>query len=164
MRRIFTFIIRATRKAILGPAQAILLARMAGWVLLFSIAVRLFTLPRALRLVSTRTRLRSQATEAETQRQLAESIDLLLKTNLFVLKPVCWKRAAVLHRYLALDGISTRIVFGMRREPTGTLNGHAWLEANGRPILEATAPNYAVTYSFPSNEPFELDLNLITES
>jgi len=164
MTRVFTFMIRATLKAIRGPAQALLLARMAGWVLLFSIAVRLFPLPRALRMVSTKTRLPSQTPEAEIQSRLAESIDLLLKANLFVLKPICWKRAALLHRYLALQGISTLIMFGMRREPSGNLNGHAWLEARGRPILETTAPNYAVTYSFPSNETFELDLNLLTKS
>jgi len=27
--------------------------------------------------------------------------------------------------------------------------GHAWLEREGRPILENTPPEYVVTYSFP---------------
>jgi hypothetical protein len=163
MKKIFTFLMRATRKAFLGPAEALLLLRMAGWVLLLSIAVRVFPLPRALRLASTKTRRPSETSESETQKRLAATIDLLLKTDLFILKPICWKRAALLHRYLALNGISTRILFGMRREPNGSISGHAWLEASGRPILETTAPNYAVTYAFPSNESFEFDLNLLDQ-
>jgi len=164
MTKIITFLTRATRKVFLGPAEALLLLRMAAWVLLLSVAVKVLPLPRALRLVSTKTRRPSETSESETQQRLADALDLLLKTDLSILKPICWKRAALLHRYLALSGISTRIVFGMRREPDGSVSGHAWLEASGRPILETTAPNYAVTYAFPSNETFEVDLNLLTKS
>jgi hypothetical protein len=64
-------------------------------------------------------------------------------------KPICWKRAAVLHRYLSRNGIPTRIIFGVRNEAGGVFDGHAWLEANGQPILETTPPEYVVTYSFP---------------
>jgi len=157
-----TFIARATRKAFLGPSEALLLLKMSGWVLLLSVAVKVFPLPRALRLLSTNTRPPSTTTAGETQKRLAAAIDLLLKTDLYILKPSCWKRAAVLHRYLALNGITTRILFGMRREPNGSLSGHAWLEASGRPILETAAPNYSVTYAFPSQEAFEVDLNSLS--
>ncbi len=163
MTKTLTFITRATRKAFFGPAEALLLLRMAGWVLLLSIAVKVFPLPRALGLVATKTRLPSQTPATQTQKRLAQAIDLLLKTDLFILKPICWKRAALLHRYLALNGIETRIVFGMRRDPDGSVSGHAWLEANGRPILEKSAPNYAVTYAFPSRDALEFDLNLLTQ-
>jgi hypothetical protein len=162
MTKIFTFLTRATRRAFLGPAEALLLLRMAGWVLLLSMAVKVLPLPRALRLVATKTRRPSETSESETQQRLADAIDLLLKTDLFILKPICWKRAALLHRYLALNGIKTRILFGMRREPNGSLSGHAWVEANGKSILETTALDYAVTYAFPSNEAFEVDLKLLT--
>ena len=163
MTKIFTFLTRAARKTFLSPEEALLLLRMAGWVLLLSIAVKVFSLPRALRLVSTKTRRPSEASESETQKRLAAAIDLLLKTDLLILKPTCWKRAALLHRYLALNGITTRILFGMRRELNGSVRGHAWLEASGKPILETTAPNYAVTYAFPSHETSEVDLNLLTQ-
>ena len=53
-------------------------------------------------------------------------------------KPICWKRAAVLHRYLSRNGTATRIIFGVRGENDGKVDGHAWLEANGEPILEKT--------------------------
>ena len=56
----------------------------------------------------------------------------------------------MLHRYLALSGIDTRVLFGVRREGSDALSGHAWLEACGEPILEKTPPDYKVTYSFPT--------------
>lgn len=67
-------------------------------------------------------------------------------------KPICWKRAAVLHRYLSRNGVDTRIIFGVRNEAGGKVAGHAWLESNGKPILENTPPEYVVTYRFPSPE------------
>ena len=158
MTTAFTFITRAARKAVLGPAETFLLLRMAGWVTVLSLAVKALPLPRALSLLSTRTRPGAQTPNAATKKRLADAIDLLLKADLLILKPICWKRAAVLHRYLALNGITTRIQFGMRREADGSISGHAWLEENGSPILELTPPNYAVTYSFPSSENFEIDL------
>jgi Transglutaminase-like superfamily len=163
MTKTLSFLTRATRKAILGPAEALLLLRMAGWVLLLSMAVKIFSLSRAIGLISTKTRPPSDTPQEETQKRLADAIDLLLKADLFILKPICWKRAALLHRYLALNGITTQILFGVRREPNGSISGHAWLEASGSPILETTAPNYAVTYTFPSNESVEIDLNLLTQ-
>ena len=99
-----------------------------------------------------------QKVAEETMNRLARTMDLLLRTDMFVFKPICWKRAAVLHRYLTLSGINSRIVFGVRRGAQGEVDGHAWLESNGAPILETTAPNYKVTYAFPSDEPFEADL------
>jgi len=163
MSKFLTLLSRAARKAVHGPAEAFLLLRMAGWVLLLSIAVKVFSLPRALRLVSTKARLPTQPPEGRIQQGLADAIDLLLKTELLILRPICWKRAAVLHRYLALNGVATRILFGVRRDPDGSVNGHAWLEAGGKPILETTTPVYVVTYAFPSNESFEGDLNLLAE-
>lgn len=163
MSKSSTVFIRAVRKTFLGPSEALLLLRMAGWVMLLSIAVKVCSLPRALRLVSTKTRTPSQQSEGETQQRLGDAIDLLLKTDLFIFKPVCWKRAALLHRYLALNGIATRILFGMRRETDGGISGHAWLESSGAPILESIVPQYAVTYTFPSNTAFDVDLNSLSQ-
>ncbi len=164
MTKTLTIFARATRKAASGPSEAILLLRMSSWVLVLSAAVRLLSLPRALRLVSTSTRKSSGAPAADIQKRLADAVDLVLKSNLLAFKPICWKRAAVLHRYLALEGIGTQILFGMTKEPNGSLSGHAWLESNGEVILESTPPRYTVTYTFPSREPFDVDLNLIKKS
>ena len=129
------------------PGEAWLLLRMAWWVAVVSVMARCYSLPRALQIVAgnqTKTSL-----HGKTQDELARAIDLLLSADVLMFKPICWKRAAVLHRYLSRSGIPTRIIFGVRNETGGKFDGHAWLEANGHPILESRPPEYVVTYSFP---------------
>jgi len=122
------------------------LLRMAWWVVVLSAAARFYSLPRALEIVAGNGKgTRVDATEDE----LARAIDLLLATDFLMFKPICWKRAAVLHRYLSRSGIPTRIIFGVRNENDGKFAGHAWLEREGHPFLETTPPEYVVTYSFP---------------
>ena len=75
-------------------------------------------------------------------------IDRLLALDLFVFTPTCWKRAAILHRYLALNGIPNRVIFGVRNAQEKILEGHAWLEADDQPILEKIAPQYTKIYAF----------------
>ena len=156
--RVFHLLARGLRKTILRPEESFLILRMAVWVSVLSALVKLRPLPRALELVAARPKAPSPEPAHETMDRLARAMDLLLRADLLVFKPICWKRAAVLHRYLTLNGINSRIVFGVRRGPQGEVDGHAWLESDGTPILEATAPNYKVTYAFPSNELFEADL------
>ena len=150
---------RFPRVALLGlrfvgrePASALLLVRMAGWVTLLSLLVRVMPLPRVLSLLQPRRRTPANSNPAEVQARLARLLDLLLKTDFLCFTPTCWKRAPVLHRYLALHGIETRILFGVRRDGDNLLAGHAWLEAGGRPLLEVEAPDYTVTFAFPNAE------------
>ena len=156
--RLLHLLTRGVRKIFLKPSESFLILRMALWVGLLSVLVKIRPLPRALQLVAAKSKGRETTTPEETMKQLARAMDSLLRAELFVFKPICWKRAAVLHRYLTLNGINSRIVFGVRRGPEGEVDGHAWLESNGAPILETTAPNYKVTYAFPSDDPFEADL------
>ena len=142
---------RAMRKFVKQPGDAWLLCRMAWWVSVLSIAARFCSLPRALALVAGRGS-RTRRADGASAEQLARSIDLLFSVDLFWLKPICWKRAAVLHRYLLREGITTRIIFGVRNETDGKVAGHAWLEADGVVILESSPPDYVVTYRFPSDE------------
>lgn len=162
--RFFHLIARGFRKVILTPEESFLILRMALWVSVLSALVKLQPLPRALEIVAAKPKAPSGEPPHETMNRLARAIDLLLRADLLVFKPICWKRAAVLHRYLTLSGINSRIVFGVRRGPQGEVDGHAWLESDGTPILEATAPNYKVTYAFPSNDPFEADLASMSRS
>ena len=132
------------------PASAVLLLRMAGWVATLSLLVRVMPLPRILKLMQPRSRPAS-ADAAETQARVAQLLDLLLATDLLCFTPTCWKRAPVLHRFLALRGIDSRIVFGVRKDGEGLLAGHAWLESEGgQPLLETSFPEYTRTYSFPA--------------
>jgi len=121
--------------------------RMAWWVAVLSVSARCYSLPRALELVAGDNDRRSP--ERANREDLARAIDLLLSADVLIFKPICWKRAAVLHRYLSRTGAPTRIIFGVRNEVDGKFDGHAWLEAGGQPILEKNPPNYVVTYSFP---------------
>jgi hypothetical protein len=143
-------LVRATgRKCFSAPGEALLLLRMAWWVAILSGAVKLCSLPRALELVSGRTSPEHDANASEFPDHLARSIDLLLSADVLFIKPICWKRAAVLRRYLSKQGFATKIMFGVKPENKGKVSGHAWLELNGQPILENSPPEYVVTYVFP---------------
>ncbi len=122
--------------------------RMAWWVAVLSAMARAYSLPRALEIVAGKQN-GGRSGEALNREELARAIDLLLSADILMFKPICWKRAAVLHRYLSRNGTKTKIIFGVRNEIGGKFDGHAWLEADGQPILEKDPPNYVVTYSFP---------------
>ena len=98
MRKTAQFIFRASRKLVSQPGEALLLCRMAWWVSVLSVAARCFSLPRALAIVAGGETSTTRADDAETQKRLARTIDLLLSADILHLKPICWKRAAVLHR------------------------------------------------------------------
>ena len=146
MRKFASVFLALGRKIVFKPSEAWLLLRMAWWVTVLSVTARYYSLPRALQIVAGN---QNKSYDGKTQDELARAIDLLLSADVLVFKPICWKRAAVLHRYLSRNGVPTRIIFGVRNEADGKVDGHAWLELNGQPILESTPPKYVVTYSFP---------------
>ncbi|MEK6281549.1 MAG: lasso peptide biosynthesis B2 protein [Acidobacteriota bacterium] len=152
--KIITRIRNFYRLAVLGigfvfksPQEAWLLIRMATWVVLISGLLKIQPLPRVLSLATPRQTARRNSI---SNQRMAELLDLLLETNIFVFTPTCWKRAAVLYRYVSMNGTRAQIVFGVRKEGDGILNGHAWLEASRQPILEKDPPQYRATYSFPA--------------
>lgn len=140
---------RAAHKIMTRPDEAWLLLRMAWWVAVLSAMAHVHSLPRALEIVAGNQNNRRRSGAALNREELARAIDLLLSADVLVFTPVCWKRAAVLHRYLSRNGTPTKIIFGVRNDNGGNVDGHAWLEADGQPILEKDPPNYVVTYSFP---------------
>src|SRR5262245_34437788 len=128
MRKLARLCFRMGHKLVTSPREAWLLCRMAWWVAVLSVTARCFSLPRALRIVAGSQSRRRRLTTANPD-ELARAIDLVLSTNVLMFKQSCWKRAAVLHRYLQGSGLNTRIMFGVRNETTGEVAGHAWLEA-----------------------------------
>jgi hypothetical protein len=152
---------RFGRKVVSRPDEAWLLCRMGWWVAVLSVTARWYSLPRALSIVAGNANPNYRHAQA-TQEDLARVMDLLLSADVLMFKPICWKRAAVLRRYLSRNGIDTRIIFGVRNEAGGKVAGHAWLEVDGKAILESAPPNYVVTYSFPSNERFDPRLATIS--
>ncbi len=153
-------LLRATHKIVFHPREALLICRMAWWVSVLSVAVRVRPLPRALKIVagSKENRNSDGAFDAEIANRFARTIDQLLSIDLLMFRPSCWKRAAILHRYLLRKGINSKIVFGVRNDDTGRVTGHAWLEAGGIPVLESQPPRYVVTYRFPSSEACSTDV------
>ena len=154
-------ILRALQLTTRDPARACLLARMAGWVVVLSVGARLLPLSRALQIVSTEVRRKS--TEVDPV-QLSTAIDALLEANVFVFKPSCWKRATVLHRYLALAGVATTIRFGVRKDGDRELKGHAWLELDGKPILESSRAGVHGHVFVPLDRAVQVDLAVLAES
>ena len=136
----------AARLGVRDPRSLLLSARMSAWLVVISIASRLVPLPVMFRLAETRRRWAPAAIlPAE---EIARRIDRLFHAGL-VRDGSCWKRAAVLRRYLLLNGIETDVVFGVRRQSSGELAGHAWLEHEGTPFLEREDPQYVVTFRHP---------------
>jgi len=125
-------------------------ARMAVWVLLISILARLTSLPRAQRLACFGASPRSGRRASFTPAELGEAIDSVLGIDLFVFRRSCWKRAMVLQRFLLLNGIDSRVHFGVRATTDGTVDGHAWLEHQGQRLLERDAGAYVVTFTLPA--------------
>jgi hypothetical protein len=150
LRKLGPTVLRAARFAARRPGSALVLLRMAFWVAALSMLVRFLPISRALSLLTPRRRPAPAADGDEVQRRLAGLLDLLLAADFWVFTPICWKRAPVLHRFLALEGIETRVVFGVRKGGGDELDGHAWLEAGGEPVLETTPPDYKVTFSHPA--------------
>jgi hypothetical protein len=149
LKKVARLVGMAGRKIVLHPGEALLFCRMATWVMTLSLLAKTTSLTRALQTVSTHVRKHPVANISETGTKLANTIDLLLATDVLWFRPSCWKRATILHRYLALNGIDSRIIFGMRKEPDGQLAGHAWVESDGEPTLEKQSPAYTVTFRFP---------------
>jgi hypothetical protein len=142
----------ALRLALADPRGAALSARMAVWLVLVSALARVLPLPRAHRLVAARVR-RAPSDPAAVAARLAASIDRVLRLDVFVFRRSCWRRALVLHRFLALHGLESRVMFGVKKsDPT---QGHAWLERDGQPFLESDAGAYVVTFSLPHTAPWE---------
>src|SRR5205814_9434012 len=117
------------------PREAWLVARMAVCTAVISIAARLLPLPKALAVITPRRRSRSSAFPPA---RIARLAGLVTRS--------CWKRAAVMHRYLLLAGVENRVVFGVRRAGESALDGHAWIEVDGQPFGEAAPPDYRVTF------------------
>jgi len=139
------------RKSVRHPKELFLMIRMASWIGVVSLLARLWSLPKALEFVSGKDFVGS-GDRRDLEKRLANTIDQLLSADVVFLRPKCWKRAAVLRRYLSKNGIPTTIIFGVRKDATGNLDGHAWLEFEGQPILEKAPPEYVVTYRYPEND------------
>jgi len=153
VRRPVQFLRRLAIQLIREPRTSALGARMALWIVLVSVAARMTSFPTTLQLLSLGIGHPGRRPPSAEPEYLATTIDRVLRLDLPVFKPRCWKRALVLYRYLTSRGIACRVNFGVRRDEQGTLAGHAWLERNGRAYLEpdGDVDTYVVTFSLPAS-------------
>jgi Transglutaminase-like superfamily len=132
-----------------APESTILVFRIAAWVVVLSFLMKCLPLPWVFRFIAPWRRHQISPNSEEVQKSLERCVDRILRAGWFVFTPICWKRAAILHRFLGLNGIESRIVFGVRNGEEGQLLAHAWLESGGKPLLEMNTPDYRKIYSFP---------------
>jgi hypothetical protein len=129
------------------PRTFFLFVRMAGGVVLVTLLTKIFSLQRVLQFITVRP---APSNQFITTDKIVSLLDQLLSLNIFAFTPTCWKRAIILHRFLAFQGLPTRIVFGVQHDEAQKLSGHAWLEFQGQPFLESQPPQFIATFSFPS--------------
>ena len=148
---------KAVALILFRPRRAWLFGRIGLATILLSLLIRLRPLPSALAFFSV-ARNDDGKIPGPGAAELVTAVDAVLGMNLLVFRPLCWKRAILLHRLLGLRGYGTTIVFGVRASTKEQVAGHAWLERDGTPIFESTPPDCVVTYRFPSNESCDVDL------
>jgi hypothetical protein len=145
--RITRLAVRAGGVTLRDPRRAWLMTRMT--VMYFAVTALAGFLPmtRAFELVSP-SRLGPRRSRREAA-SVVNAMDTVLTAGIPFMRPRCWRRAAVLHRYLALEGVDTQIVFGAITERSQLKEAHAWLEREGLPYAEkAPVSQYRRVHTF----------------
>src|ERR1051326_1313681 len=151
LKSIFLFSMRLPAKIVRllsrDPRGFLMLSRMAFWVVALSVLVKVLPLPTTFRLITPRIKGPTPDGSQAIQDKLAGLIDRLLALDLFVFTPTCRKRAAILHRYLALHGIPNRVIFGVRNDREKLLEGHAWLESRSEEHTSELQSHSFISYA-----------------
>ncbi|MDH3603007.1 MAG: lasso peptide biosynthesis B2 protein [Candidatus Tectomicrobia bacterium] len=127
-----------------------------GWLALHAVGVMI-----ALRLVLLRLKLPDLLQRLKPSRQptypdyprlgkAAEYIEVLLRRYPFPLSGPCLPRALMRYYFAARCGLPVQFHCGVCHD-SDRLEGHAWINVDGRPYREAVDPEtiYAITFSFP---------------
>lgn len=114
---------------------------LAGLRLALPVWVRVRPLPEVLRVLDALPRAADARGLALTERVL-DRVPFLPRTCLF--------RALSRYAVLRAAGRPAVFVMGVRRGGAGAIEGHAWIEVDGRPWREPPlAPDYAITLRHP---------------
>ncbi len=107
---------------------------LEAWITLWGVRLGLWLLPW--RIVS-----RPPALSGAGSATSAERWSVAIRTvSRFVPSPTCLAQALALRRLLARHGRVSILNLGVRNPPGGSLQAHAWLEADGRVILGDPGP------------------------
>ena len=103
------------------------------------------------------TREPSKHLDPELERAVHHATERLLRHNRW-LKTTCLYRSLVRYALLREAGVAARFVMGVRSDGDGDdrdggdLDGHAWIELDGRTLFEELRHTYARTFSYPNEE------------
>jgi len=131
------------------PADIVLAARMAAVAAWVPVLMRVTSLPRAMTVLDPGLGPRAAgATVLERHLRVAEG---LFRDARRRLGSNCMRRSLVLFRFLRRAGFGAEIVFGIKRGGDKGLDGHAWIELDGEPILEDGDPRaeFSVVFRYP---------------
>jgi hypothetical protein len=143
--------VRVARVLGRDPGRAVLMMRMASTYVAVSVLARLTSLTRAFAAVSPARR--DVAPDERRVERAVDALNTLLAAGMPGIHPQCWRRAAVLHRFLRFEGVDTAIIFGVAPQTSAAVEAHAWLERDGLPFAEAeNVTSYRRLFEFPARE------------
>ena len=133
-----------------GLRELLIALRMAGVALWVRPLMRWLPLPRVMALLDPGlARTRASAGSLAVHLRVAEGVFRNARRRL---GSNCMRRSLVLFRFLRRLGFPAVIVFGIKRNGGGELDGHAWIELDGVPVLEPGDPReeFAVAFLYPA--------------
>ena len=120
-----------------GPSGWLLVARMTLWRLALPVLLRALTTERLVRLLAAP---RSQPRDPGRERFVLTVAGRLWRRS----QGTCLERSLAAYRALGRIGASPLLVLAATHDPGGIV-GHAWVEVDGRAVLEATDPRTRYT-------------------
>lgn len=85
--------------------------------------------------------------EVATLEAVERATDLVLR-RVRVTRTTCLLRSLIRYRCLRERGVEVVFKMGLR-ERQGVMEGHAWIELRGQPVLERESTDYQVTFVYP---------------
>ncbi len=137
-----------------SPSDFLLLCRIAAWIMITPIMLRLLPLPSVMAIFTPRHSSNSKGLDEtsppEYQEKVIQYTMLLLGRERAMFRRNCLKRCLVTYRFLRLSGKPVVFFLGVRKDD-GRLAGHSWLEINSRPVFKEQE-SYRITYSYPDKD------------
>lgn len=137
-----------------SPEEARLALRMAAFLTVLPVGMRLLSLPALLELLASSAgtcRATSSAESSAVVECHVKIVKVLFRINRWVFRTKCLRQSLVLFWSLRQAGIPVGIHFGVGRLD-GSLEGHSWISLEGSPVAESEPPalRYREILGFPS--------------
>jgi hypothetical protein len=126
--------LETARRAVSSPADALLAARMAGWVAVLPLLKFALPLPRLVRLMASGRR--TGALDSSATERIGAISRLLYRVRAVGVDDNCLERSLVAYRYLGRAGAAPELHVGLRRDPGGPVAGHVWVTVDSVPLHE----------------------------